>query len=82
MPIERITISLVTLRLREPFTTSFGTYETLTRPLVVLETSDGLRGVGEVQFAVSQLGAQRVFFASGVVGESLSAALALGLYPA
>jgi o-succinylbenzoate synthase len=48
VPIERITVSLVTLRLRAPFTTSFGTYETLTRPFVVLETSDGLRGVGEI----------------------------------
>lgn len=40
-------------------------------------TTHGMTGVGEVQFAVSQLGAQRVFFASGAVGESLSAALAL-----
>ena len=31
-----------------PFTTSFGTYETLDRPFVVIETSDGLRGVGEI----------------------------------
>jgi O-succinylbenzoate synthase len=46
--IDRITVSLVTLQLRAPFTTSFGTYETLTRPFVVIETSDGLRGVGEI----------------------------------
>ena len=32
----------------QPFTTSFGTYETLDRPFVVIETSDGLRGVGEI----------------------------------
>jgi O-succinylbenzoate synthase len=38
----------VPLRLRAPFTTSFGTYETLDRPFVVIETSDGLRGVGEI----------------------------------
>lgn len=36
------------LHLRAPFTTSFGTYETLDRPFVVIETRDGLRGVGEV----------------------------------
>ena len=36
------------LQLRAPFTTSFGTYETLDRPFVVVETSDGLRGVGEI----------------------------------
>jgi O-succinylbenzoate synthase len=41
-------VHVVTLRLRAPFTTSFGTYETLTRPFVVVETSDGLRGAGEV----------------------------------
>jgi O-succinylbenzoate synthase len=46
--IERIAVSVVDFRLRTPFTTSFGTYETLTRPFVVLETSDGLRGVGEI----------------------------------
>ena len=48
MPVSRITVHLVELHLRAPFTTSFGTYETLTRPFVVIETSDGLRGVGEI----------------------------------
>jgi o-succinylbenzoate synthase len=46
--ISRILVYRVPLRLRAPFTTSFGTYETLDRPFVVIETSDGLRGVGEI----------------------------------
>jgi O-succinylbenzoate synthase len=46
--ISRITVHRVPLQLRQPFTTSFGTYETLDRPFVVVETSDGLRGVGEI----------------------------------
>jgi O-succinylbenzoate synthase len=46
--ISRITVHRVPLKLRQPFTTSFGTYETLDRPFVVVETSDGLRGVGEI----------------------------------
>ena len=46
--ISRITVHRVPLQLRQPFTTSFGTYETLDRPFVVIETSDGLRGVGEI----------------------------------
>jgi o-succinylbenzoate synthase len=46
--ISRIVVHRVPLQLRTPFTTSFGTYETLDRPFVVIETSDGLRGVGEV----------------------------------
>ncbi|HVK05223.1 MAG TPA: hypothetical protein VM490_17225 [Armatimonadaceae bacterium] len=60
------------------------TGDTLVEALAVARSSErigltthGMRGVGEVQFAVSQLGAPRIFFASGVVGESLSAALAL-----
>jgi O-succinylbenzoate synthase len=46
--IERIIVHRIPLRLRAPFTTSFGTYETLDRPFVVIETSDGRRGVGEI----------------------------------
>jgi O-succinylbenzoate synthase len=46
--ISRIDVHRLPLTLRSPFTTSFGTYETLDRPFVVIETSDGLRGVGEV----------------------------------
>lgn len=48
MSIERIVVHHVQLQLRAPFTTSFGTYTTLDRPFVVIETRDGLRGVGEV----------------------------------
>ncbi|MGH2617228.1 MAG: o-succinylbenzoate synthase [Thermomicrobiales bacterium] len=48
MAIARIVVYRLPLRLRAPFTTSFGTYETLDRPFVVIETSDGERGVGEV----------------------------------
>ena len=48
MSISRIVIHRVRLTLRSPFTTSFGTYESLDRPFVVIETSDGLRGVGEI----------------------------------
>jgi O-succinylbenzoate synthase len=43
-----ISVRLMTLELRVPFTTSFGTYKTLTRPFVVVTTEDGLRGVGEI----------------------------------
>jgi len=46
--ISKISVHLLTLELRLPFTTSFGTYQTLARPFVVVETADGLRGVGEV----------------------------------
>jgi o-succinylbenzoate synthase len=46
--ISRVSVHRVPLQLRTPFTTSFGTYETLDRPFVVIETSDGLRGVGEI----------------------------------
>ncbi len=48
MSISRIIVHRVPLELRAPFTTSFGTYETLDRPFVVIETSDGVRGVGEI----------------------------------
>lgn len=48
MRITSISVSVVPLQLRAPFTTSFGTYETFPRPFVVIETSDGLRGVGEI----------------------------------
>lgn len=48
MSIARIAVHRVPLRLCAPFTTSFGTYETLDRPFVVIETNDGLRGVGEI----------------------------------
>lgn len=43
-----ISVHVLTLELRVPFTTSFGTYKTLPRPFVVIETEDGLSGVGEV----------------------------------
>jgi o-succinylbenzoate synthase len=46
--ISRIIVHRVPLQLRTPFTTSFGTYETLDRPFVAIETSDGLRGAGEI----------------------------------
>ncbi|MEA2514310.1 MAG: o-succinylbenzoate synthase [Thermomicrobiales bacterium] len=46
--ISSISAYLLTLELRVPFTTSFGTYKTLTRPFVVVTTADGLRGVGEI----------------------------------
>ncbi|MGH2560472.1 MAG: o-succinylbenzoate synthase [Thermomicrobiales bacterium] len=48
MKIAAIAVHLLKLELRVPFTTSFGTYQTLTRPFVVLETDDGRRGVGEI----------------------------------
>jgi len=46
--LARITVYLATLELRVPFTTSFGTQKTLPRPFVVIETTDGLRGIGEI----------------------------------
>lgn len=48
MKLARASVRLVDLRLRTPFTTSFGTASLLRRPFVVLETGDGRRGVGEV----------------------------------
>lgn len=48
MIFTRASVRLIDLRLRTPFTTSFGTATLLRRPFVVLETSDGRRGVGEV----------------------------------
>jgi O-succinylbenzoate synthase len=46
--IARIVVYRLPLQLRAPFTTSFGTYERLDRLFVVVETTDGLRGIGEV----------------------------------
>jgi O-succinylbenzoate synthase len=46
--IASIAVSVVPLTLRAPFTTSFGTYQTMQRPFVVIETDDGRRGVGEI----------------------------------
>ena len=46
--ISSIAVHRVPLRLQQPFTTSFGTYQTLDRPFVVIETGDGLRGIGEI----------------------------------
>jgi O-succinylbenzoate synthase len=43
-----ISVHLLTLELRVPFTTSFGTSKVMTRPFVVAETVDGERGLGEV----------------------------------
>ena len=48
MRLREIRVHLLDLTLRVPFTTSFGTYRTLPRPFVVIETADGRRGVGEV----------------------------------
>ncbi|MDQ3467503.1 MAG: o-succinylbenzoate synthase, partial [Chloroflexota bacterium] len=48
MLLAEISIHLLSLRLRVPFTTSFGTYRTLSRPFVVLRTADGATGVGEI----------------------------------
>jgi O-succinylbenzoate synthase len=46
--IASIAIYNLTLELRVPFTTSFGTYKTMARPFVLIETADGLRGLGEI----------------------------------
>jgi O-succinylbenzoate synthase len=46
--LTRIDVYRLRLTLRAPFTTSFGSYRELERPFIVLETSDGLKGVGEV----------------------------------
>ncbi len=48
MSMQRVAVYRLSLQLRAPFTTSFGTYETLDRPFVAIETSDGLRGIGEI----------------------------------
>lgn len=48
MKIESIELWTVPLTLRSPFTTSFGTYRHLDRPFVILRTTDGLTGIGEV----------------------------------
>lgn len=46
--IESIAVVVRSLRLRQPFSTSFGTYQELKRPFVVVHTEDGLRGLGEI----------------------------------
>jgi O-succinylbenzoate synthase len=46
--LDAIAVHLVTLDLQVPFTTSFGTFSTLIRPFVVLKTTDGALGVGEI----------------------------------
>lgn len=46
--ITSIAVYNLTLELRVPFTTSFGTYKTMARPFVLIETADGLRGLGEI----------------------------------
>ena len=48
MTIRSIAVHLLDLELRVPFTTSFGTTTTLTRPFVEVQMSDGLRGIGEI----------------------------------
>jgi o-succinylbenzoate synthase len=48
MKLRSIAVYDVTLELRSPFTTSFGTYTTLHRPFVVIQNDDGVTGVGEV----------------------------------
>lgn len=48
MKIAAIELWSVPLTLRAPFTTSFGTYRQFDRPFVVLRTTDGLTGIGEV----------------------------------
>ncbi len=48
MKLVSAAVHLLTLRLRVPFTTSFGTYRALPRPFVLLQSDDGRRGVGEV----------------------------------
>lgn len=48
MKLRSIAVYELTLSLRSPFTTSFGTYTTLERPFIVIETDDGLKGVGEI----------------------------------
>jgi o-succinylbenzoate synthase len=44
----KIDVYRLSMRLRAPFTTSFGSYRELERPFVVIETEEGFRGVGEV----------------------------------
>lgn len=48
LAITSISLYLTTLELRVPFTTSFGTYKTQTRPFLLIETADGRRGLGEI----------------------------------
>ncbi len=48
MLLAEVSVHLLSLQLRAPFTTSFGTYHTLSRPFVVLRTADGATGVGEI----------------------------------
>ncbi len=48
MRLTRIDVYVLRLTLRAPFTTSFGVYQELLRPFVVVHTEDGLTGVGEV----------------------------------
>jgi O-succinylbenzoate synthase len=47
MKIASIEVRRLTLELRAPITTSFGSYSSFERPFVVITTADGRRGVGE-----------------------------------
>jgi O-succinylbenzoate synthase len=46
--IQSIAVHRVQLDLRVPFTTSFGTSTYFRKPFVIVTTTDGLRGVGEI----------------------------------
>lgn len=46
--ITSLSVYRTTLTLRMPFTTSFGTATEFVRPFVVMQTADGLTGVGEI----------------------------------
>lgn len=48
MKLASIAVHLLPLDLRVPFTTSFGTETTATRPFVLLTTTEGITGMGEV----------------------------------
>jgi len=47
MKIASVEVRQLTLELRAPFTTSFGSYTSFERPFVIVTTTDGRRGVGE-----------------------------------
>lgn len=46
--IKKISVYLLRLKLRFPFTTAFGTYDRLLHPFVVIETKNNLTGIGEI----------------------------------
>ena len=60
--IKKISVHLLRLKLRSPFTTAFGTYDRLLHPFVVIETKDNLTGIGEIPTLTDPAISQKAMF--------------------